>query len=109
MKSGNIVFLIWLILLLAGCERITEGVVTDKQHTPEYDAVVLIPVYVNKSFVMIPRPVHYNESWRITISSMAGEKERRHNIAVSKEVFAIIRIGDYFSIKSMKGNDGGGQ
>jgi hypothetical protein len=102
MKSRNILL---FILLLTGCERITEGIITDKQYTPGRTALVLTTVYINKSVRIVPRAVRYNESWTITIRSMTGEKERRQNIAVTQEVFESLKTGDYFSTKR---GDGGG-
>jgi hypothetical protein len=113
MKSRSIVFFTWLVLLLAGCERITEGIVVDKRYMPAHTSIQLTPVYINRTIRTIPRPVYHAESWTITIQATAKEKEHRRNFKVTQEIFERIKIGDFFSatdnepLDTSQGEDGG--
>ena len=103
MKANFLLLYFVVIAIFPSCTKVTGGIVTAKHYEPEHTSIQVAFIYTGKSFVPVPRPVHYDESWTITIRSMAEGKERRRDLRVTQALFERIRIGDFFDASDAGG------
>lgn len=101
------VFIMLLIVLffLTGCsiilyEHLTEGVIHDMKHEPEYTEIVLIQIYSSSGIItFIPITQYTPDKYVITIrnkDTMPADYVFS-DYHVSEAVYQQYRIGDYFS------------
>ena len=103
MKVKPLRFCFVIIAIFFSCTKITGGIVIAKRYVPEQTSIQMTPIYTGKSFMTIPRPVHFDEIWTITIRSITGGKEHRRNLKVTQAVFRQIKIGDFFDVRDAGG------
>ena len=96
-----------LLLPLQGCAgaKISMGEVYEKQHEPEDDSLVMIPIVSSSGktslTTMIPVVVHDDEDWIVCIRQWNDEEQRfdTNRLSVTREVYEQVALGDWFSLR----------
>lgn len=91
-----------MIALMCSCsKKITQGEVINKEYTPSYTTIMMIPiVHTNGKTTttqIIPFVYRYSDKYEITILGYDSEKnESTATYRVKKEVFDQVNLGDEF-------------
>lgn len=102
-RAFLVVLAVVLLLSLPGCSgKITSGEIVEKNFTPAYNEVRLIPLVISNgkssSVTIIPYVYHYSDKWEVTIAAW-DEKEKKMQTAtyrVTEKVYEAVEIGAEF-------------
>lgn len=98
---------VFVVGILLGCgNTLKEGEIYEKTFTPEHYEAGFIPytycVGENITTIMVPRTIHYPDSWEIRIRNY-NEAKQRYDTAtyyVDKDTFDHYSIGDMFQCEN---------
>lgn len=94
--------LLLFLLLLTGCgAEITEGEVIQKEFTPAYTQLLMVPVVRSDGktthTAMLPYVYFYSDKWTITIRAYSEDGEEiRETFRVSEQVYDETELGSEF-------------
>lgn len=98
-----IITIICMFMLTACSDKLTKGVVVNKEYTPATTQVTFVPqiVKVGNVHVTMQKPVSTTtpETWTIYIQGKVGGEEVIESYKVDEAVYNALKVGDEFSYK----------
>lgn len=107
----KIVFILVLfVIVLSGCERITEGYIIQKWYEPAETNLVLIPILISNgkttSTVLMPYTIYDGEDYCIKVIGVTSEgKEKTKKLYLTPDEYDLVSIDDFYVIEKDKDKD----